>query len=1075
MIAIGCLGSVGILAGCGAAPGDANAGADEFFATEISDFGATHALTVKADAVTTESSAVGLPSDLLKNAPDEAAITLSAADVTVTIVSDFAPQDLLLTGLTDPVVKADEHHATVTFHVAPPGGEACSSDDGVGPFGITIVEGVVTLAQDSLPLDADLRSTMGNGEFEVCAETWADFNGSISIASFSFEFGQLADKQERVEVCHIPPTDPDNPYTIVISESALPGHLAHGDYLGPCIFDDDDDDVPDDRDDCPNTPPDEVVDERGCSCSQLDGDQDGVANCDDQCPGTVLGEQVDEFGCSCADRDSDGDGLNDCHDYCPDTPPSEETDDLGCSCSQLDTDDDGVNACDDRCPGTPPGEQVDEFGCSCADKDADADGVNDCDDTCPDTPASEGANEQGCSCSQLDGDQDNVNDCNDQCPDTLPGEEVDESGCSCTQKDSDGDTINDCDDNCPLVANADQLDTDGDGIGEVCDEDNDCPIVIYDENLDTDNDGVVDVCDEDDDDDGIPDEEDNCPWIPNPDQADADQDGRGDVCDGDVNDNCPFTVIFAMGFLSDSDTNGILDICDDNVQCDDPAIGPIRISGWPRKYCTIQAAVDVAAEGDVVLVGDGLYTGPGNKEITFRGKGITVRSENGPANCTIDMQGAGRGFIFDSGEPDRALLEGFTIINGFASNGNSGGLGGGIYITGGSSPTISNCVISRCTVRWGYPGNGGGISVHDSDPTITGCTITDNTLAEYESSVYSRQQYGGGIFLENSEALIRDCTISGNSAYYGGGVYYLGSDSKRLTIQGSEINGNVADRSGGGIIGFEANMDIYDCNISNNSACSGNTTYGVNEGGGGLYLHYGDVRVLGCSITNNKVGYMSYGGGLHGRHGTYTVGNCIVSGNTAHATGGMQFHMAEADIHDSMIVDNASSFTGGIRNDGGAISIRGCTITGNSGNVGGVATGGSSFEVPLVDRTEIRNSIIWGNSAPNLFYTRAVLRVDYSDVAGGTEEIWYCVDADIELLQWGEGNIDADPLFVDPETQEYHLTSFSPTINFGDPNTVRWPGETDIDGEARIQYEVIDMGADEFSASFSYGGLPPGN
>jgi hypothetical protein len=85
------------------------------------------------------------------------------------------------------------------------------------------------------------------------------------------------------------------------------------------------------------------------------------------------------------------------------------------------------------------------------------------------------------------------------------------------------------------------------------------------------------------------------------------------------------------------------------------------------------------------------------------------------------------------------------------------------------------------------------------------------------------------------------------------------------------------------------------------------------------------------------------------------------------------------------------------------------------------------------------------------------------------------VDSDVELLQWGEGNIDADPFFVDPGGRDYHLTSFSPTINFGDPNAVRWPGETDIDGEERIQYDVIDMGADEFSAPLSYGGLPPGN
>lgn len=38
----------------------------------------------------------------------------------------------------------------------------------------------------------------------------------------------------KVEVCHIPPGDPDNFHTITISENALAAHLAHGDMEGPC-------------------------------------------------------------------------------------------------------------------------------------------------------------------------------------------------------------------------------------------------------------------------------------------------------------------------------------------------------------------------------------------------------------------------------------------------------------------------------------------------------------------------------------------------------------------------------------------------------------------------------------------------------------------------------------------------------------------------------------------------------------------------------------------------------------------------------------------------------------------------
>ena len=42
---------------------------------------------------------------------------------------------------------------------------------------------------------------------------------------------------DRVDICHIPPGEPDNVHTITISESALQTHLDHGDTLGPCAPD----------------------------------------------------------------------------------------------------------------------------------------------------------------------------------------------------------------------------------------------------------------------------------------------------------------------------------------------------------------------------------------------------------------------------------------------------------------------------------------------------------------------------------------------------------------------------------------------------------------------------------------------------------------------------------------------------------------------------------------------------------------------------------------------------------------------------------------------------------------------
>ncbi|GAB2799941.1 hypothetical protein GCM10027040_29300 [Halomonas shantousis] len=104
---------------------------------------------------------------------------------------------------------------------------------------------------------------------------------------------------------------------------ATAGALLCADYSAS-IGDADGDGVPDDRDQCPNTPAGVAVDAVGCP---LDTDGDGVADYQDQCPGTPAGVEVDAKGCP---LDSDGDGVPDYQDQCPDTPAGTEVNALGC-------------------------------------------------------------------------------------------------------------------------------------------------------------------------------------------------------------------------------------------------------------------------------------------------------------------------------------------------------------------------------------------------------------------------------------------------------------------------------------------------------------------------------------------------------------------------------------------------------------------------------------------------------------------------------------------------------------------------------------------------------------------------
>lgn len=141
----------------------------------------------------------------------------------------------------------------------------------------------------------------------------------------------------------------------------------------------------------------------------------------------------------------------------------------------------------------------------------------------------------------------------------------------------------------------------------------------------------------------------------------------------------------------------------------------------PTQYLTIQSAIDVANDGDVIMVEPGTYY----EEIDFSGKAITVKgiSAEGEESPIID---GGRGKVavirFKKGEGNDSILSGFTIINGKDS---------GIYCAYGSSPTITHCSISH-----NYASRGGGIHCYQSSsPIIINCLIHHN-LANKGAGIY---------------------------------------------------------------------------------------------------------------------------------------------------------------------------------------------------------------------------------------------------------------------------------------------------------------------------------------------------
>ena len=279
-------------------------------------------------------------------------------------------------------------------------------------------------------------------------------------------------------------------------------------------------------------------------------------------------------------------------------------------------------------------------------------------------------------------------------------------------------------------------------------------------------------------------------------------------------------------------------------------------------FATIQAAINAATAGDVVILQPGTYTGNGNRDINFIGKAVIIRGATGnPNDCIIDCQGNSsnphRGFKFISGEDGNSVLEAIKITNGYGqlegpySAGYFYSSGGAIYCNG-SSPSLNNCIIINNSAQLG-----GGFCNINSNPIIRDCLISNN----------SSTNNGGGIWNYYSNPKIINCAVSGNHSFVGGGIYngYSGP-----TITNCVIGNNSADY-GGGIGSDYASPNLKGCVISSNTS---------SYGGGGIYNVESGLNIINCTIRSNN-SQVSSGGGVYNPSGSVNMSNCIVWGNNS--------------------------------------------------------------------------------------------------------------------------------------------------------------------------------------------------
>ena len=458
----------------------------------------------------------------------------------------------------------------------------------------------------------------------------------------------------------------------------------------------------------------------------------------------------------------------------------------------------------------------------------------------------------------------------------------------------------------------------------------------------------------------------------------------------------------------------------------------------PDDQPTIQAGINVASAGDTVLLMDGTFSGPGNEEIVFFGKAITVCSQSGdPSTCIVDVvSGYESGFEFLHGEGPNSVLAGVTITHAYS----------GVKCLSGASPSIINCVFVDNVAS-----NGGGINCQSSaSPTIVGCLFSGNIATD------TNMGGGGGLSCYGACApTVVDCEFIGNSApgeYGGGGAIYT-RGSPFPNISACTFEGNWAGM-GGAIEVYEDSVlpesGLADCTFSGN--------WSAKWGGAIMLRETGPLAIENCQFVENYTvdgGLSSSGGAAYlGSSATALFSECSFSGNLAHYTGGAIATQSGAVISaiGCTFTDNQAGVGGAVEVFGSACTLTDCTLLGNTADGGGTAyfimgavgsvdgctvvgsgapANGGGFCCNDAAVTFSNSIIAFGSEGPAIYCREGgSATLTCCDIYGNAGGDWtYQIDEQLGV----NGNICEDPLFCDAPNGDFTIDTASPCTPANNP------------------------------------------